>query len=119
MWNLRSQSLKNWYLGQQLYLRVYDADPNPAKERPPPDNLLLCGKCFVLNIYIFFLVFVMYFYSKLTMFYLFIYYLFTGAFGPLAPPPPPLPRPPSPPAPANPSPSQASSTQITWYTKKF
>ncbi|XP_052311051.1 monocopper oxidase-like protein SKU5 [Populus trichocarpa] len=43
MWNLRSQSLKNWYLGQQLYLRVYDADPNPAKERPPPDNLLLCG----------------------------------------------------------------------------
>lgn len=52
MWNLRSQSLKNWYLGQQLYLRVYDADPNPAKERPPPDNLLLCGKCFVLNIYI-------------------------------------------------------------------
>ncbi|KAJ6901771.1 hypothetical protein NC651_019518 [Populus alba x Populus x berolinensis] len=53
MWNLRSQSLKNWYLGQQLYLRVYDADPNPAKERPPPDNLLLCGKCFVRNIYLF------------------------------------------------------------------
>ncbi|XP_050209249.2 monocopper oxidase-like protein SKU5, partial [Mercurialis annua] len=44
MWNLRSQNLKNWYLGQQLYLRVYDADPNPAKERPPPNNLLLCGK---------------------------------------------------------------------------
>ncbi|KAK6228311.1 hypothetical protein SCA6_000651, partial [Theobroma cacao] len=43
MWNLRSQNLKNWYLGQELYIRVYDADPNPAKERPPPDNLLLCG----------------------------------------------------------------------------
>ncbi|KAF2295428.1 hypothetical protein GH714_032902 [Hevea brasiliensis] len=43
MWNLRSQNLRNWYLGQELYLRVYDADPNPAKERPPPDNLLLCG----------------------------------------------------------------------------
>ncbi|KAJ6909257.1 hypothetical protein NC652_020295 [Populus alba x Populus x berolinensis] len=44
MWNLRSQCLKNWYLGQQLYLRVYDADdPNPAQEKPPPDNLLLCG----------------------------------------------------------------------------
>ncbi|KAJ6986773.1 SKU5 similar 8 [Populus alba x Populus x berolinensis] len=42
MWNLRSQCLKNWYLGQQLYLRVYDADPNPAQEKPPPDNLLLC-----------------------------------------------------------------------------
>ncbi|XP_021690259.2 monocopper oxidase-like protein SKU5 [Hevea brasiliensis] len=43
MWNLRSQSLKNWYLGQELYIRVHDNDPNPAKERPPPDNLLLCG----------------------------------------------------------------------------
>ena len=37
MWNLRSQLLKYWYLGQELYLRVYDADPNPAKERPPPE----------------------------------------------------------------------------------
>ncbi|PKI34879.1 hypothetical protein CRG98_044725 [Punica granatum] len=44
MWNLRSQHLKHWYLGQELYIRVYDPDPNPAKERPPPDNLLLCGE---------------------------------------------------------------------------
>ncbi|PON98613.1 Copper-resistance protein [Trema orientale] len=44
MWNLRSQNLKNWYLGQELYVRVYDADPNPAKERPAPEDLLLCGK---------------------------------------------------------------------------
>ncbi|WCJ19239.1 SKU5 similar 3 [Euphorbia peplus] len=44
MWNLRSQILKNWYLGEELYLRVYDADPNPAKERNPPLNLLYCGK---------------------------------------------------------------------------
>ncbi|TYI29541.1 hypothetical protein ES332_A05G323200v1 [Gossypium tomentosum] len=43
MWNLRSQTLKNWYLGLQLYIRVYDPDPNPAKERPPPENLLFCG----------------------------------------------------------------------------
>ncbi|GFZ14686.1 SKU5 similar 4 [Actinidia rufa] len=43
MWNLRSQQLRNWYLGQELYLRVYDADPDPAKERPPPQNLLFCG----------------------------------------------------------------------------
>lgn len=43
MWNLRSQLLKNWFLGQELYLRVHDSDPNPAKERPPPANLLLCG----------------------------------------------------------------------------
>ncbi|KAF8039125.1 hypothetical protein BT93_B1620 [Corymbia citriodora subsp. variegata] len=43
MWNLRSQHSKHWYLGQELYIRVYDADPNPAKERLPPENLLLCG----------------------------------------------------------------------------
>ncbi|CAI0410876.1 unnamed protein product, partial [Linum tenue] len=43
MWNLRSQKLRNWYMGQELYLRVYDPDPNPAKEFSPPANLLLCG----------------------------------------------------------------------------
>ncbi|KAK3019659.1 hypothetical protein RJ639_004042, partial [Escallonia herrerae] len=43
MWNLRSQHLKHWYLGQELYIRVHDDDPNPAKERPPPRNVLLCG----------------------------------------------------------------------------
>ncbi|CAH1430419.1 unnamed protein product [Lactuca virosa] len=43
MWNLRSQHLKHWYLGQELYVRVHDDDPNPAKENPPPENLLLCG----------------------------------------------------------------------------
>ncbi|XP_027155668.1 monocopper oxidase-like protein SKU5 [Coffea eugenioides] len=44
MWNLRSQHLKNWYLGQELYIRVNDGDPNPAKENPPPENVLLCGQ---------------------------------------------------------------------------
>lgn len=44
MWNLRSQHLKHWYLGQELYVRVHDDDPNPAKENPPPENLLLCGE---------------------------------------------------------------------------
>ncbi|ESW16237.1 hypothetical protein PHAVU_007G140000 [Phaseolus vulgaris] len=44
MWNLRSQNLQSWYLGEELYVRVYDPDPNPAKEKPPPPNLLLCGK---------------------------------------------------------------------------
>ncbi|KAK8952276.1 Monocopper oxidase-like protein SKU5 [Platanthera zijinensis] len=43
MWNLRSQILENWYLGQELYIRVHDSDPNPAKERHPPANLLQCG----------------------------------------------------------------------------
>ncbi|RWR91984.1 monocopper oxidase-like protein SKU5 [Cinnamomum micranthum f. kanehirae] len=44
MWNLRSQILENWYLGQEIYVRVHDPDPNPAKEKPPPQNLLHCGK---------------------------------------------------------------------------
>ncbi|XP_059458431.1 monocopper oxidase-like protein SKU5 [Corylus avellana] len=44
MWNSRSQLLKNWFLGQELYLRVYDADPNPAKEWPPQKTFLLCEK---------------------------------------------------------------------------
>ncbi|KAL5735066.1 hypothetical protein ACOSP7_032927 [Xanthoceras sorbifolium] len=43
MWNLRSQLLNNWYLGQEFYIRVFNGDPDPAKERPPPQNLLLCG----------------------------------------------------------------------------
>ncbi|CAI0410867.1 unnamed protein product [Linum tenue] len=47
MWNLRSQNLKNWFLGQEMYIRVHNDDPNPAKERPPPSNLLLCGQSFI------------------------------------------------------------------------
>lgn len=43
MWNLRSQLLKHWYLGQELYVRVHDDDSNRAKEQRPPDNLLRCG----------------------------------------------------------------------------
>ncbi|KAI4352670.1 hypothetical protein L6164_006898 [Bauhinia variegata] len=47
MWNLRSQLLNHWYLGQELYVRIHDDDPDPAKERSPPDNLLRCGSlCF-------------------------------------------------------------------------
>ncbi|XP_059669146.1 monocopper oxidase-like protein SKU5 [Cornus florida] len=43
MWNLRSQHLTHWYKGQELYIRVHDDDPNPLKEKPPPENVLLCG----------------------------------------------------------------------------
>ncbi|XP_040968278.1 monocopper oxidase-like protein SKU5 isoform X2 [Gossypium hirsutum] len=50
MWNLRSQHLKNWYLGQELYLRVYDPDPNPDKEKKPPENMLLCAPLAPTNI---------------------------------------------------------------------
>ncbi|KAG5239650.1 monocopper oxidase protein [Salix suchowensis] len=46
--NLRPQSLKNWCLGQELYIRVFDGDPNPAKERPPPHSLLQFYAVFLL-----------------------------------------------------------------------
>ena len=59
MWNLRSQNLQSWYLGEELYVRVYDADPNPAKEKPPPQNLLLCGQ-FMLKLQSFFYLFVLF-----------------------------------------------------------
>ncbi|CAN1238511.1 Monocopper oxidase-like protein SKU5, partial [Linum grandiflorum] len=32
------------YPGGWTAIRVHDDDPNPAKERPPPANILLCGK---------------------------------------------------------------------------
>jgi len=54
MWNLRSQNLQSWYLGEELYVRVYDPDPNPAKEKPPPPNLLLCGQCMLNSIFLLF-----------------------------------------------------------------
>ncbi|KAK9127556.1 hypothetical protein Syun_016353 [Stephania yunnanensis] len=43
MWNLRSERLESWFLGQEMYLRVTDYDPDPARERGPPQNLLYCG----------------------------------------------------------------------------
>ncbi|GLJ55779.1 hypothetical protein SUGI_1197750 [Cryptomeria japonica] len=43
MWNLRSEILENWYLGQEIYMRVFDPDPNPLKEKPIPSNTIYCG----------------------------------------------------------------------------
>ncbi|XP_057529119.1 L-ascorbate oxidase homolog [Amaranthus tricolor] len=44
MWNLRSAIWTRQYLGQQLYLRVWNADKSLANEYNPPSNVLLCGK---------------------------------------------------------------------------
>ncbi|CAN4126582.1 unnamed protein product [Withania somnifera] len=49
MWNLRSQKLKNWFLGQQLYIRVYDSNPNPAKEHIPPKIYSIVEACWHLH----------------------------------------------------------------------
>ncbi|KAH0697513.1 hypothetical protein KY290_015385 [Solanum tuberosum] len=44
MWNLRSAMWDRQYLGQQVYLRVYDPTPSLANEYDIPTNALLCGK---------------------------------------------------------------------------
>ncbi|XP_044511456.1 L-ascorbate oxidase homolog [Mangifera indica] len=44
MWNLRSAIWERQYLGQQFYLKVYDAIHSLANEDNPPSNILLCGK---------------------------------------------------------------------------
>lgn len=44
MWNLRSAIWDRQYLGQQLYLRVYNPIHSLANEYDIPTNMLLCGK---------------------------------------------------------------------------
>lgn len=44
MWNLRSAIWGRQYLGQQLYLRVWNSVKSFANEYDPPTNILLCGK---------------------------------------------------------------------------
>nr|POE88507.1 monocopper oxidase-like protein sku5 [Quercus suber] len=50
MWNLRSQNAENWYLGQELYIRVKGIgqdDPSTIPiqdEAPIPENVIKCGK---------------------------------------------------------------------------
>ncbi|KAE8696707.1 putative Chaperone DnaJ-domain superfamily protein [Hibiscus syriacus] len=49
-WNLRSQNVENWYLGQELYLRVKGASEDghapisPRDEAPIPQNVIKCGR---------------------------------------------------------------------------
>ncbi|CAN1127308.1 Monocopper oxidase-like protein SKU5 [Linum perenne] len=57
IWNLRSQNVEKWYLGQELYLRVKGVgteDPMSIPERdesPIPHNAILCGRVMNLTDY--------------------------------------------------------------------
>ncbi|KAL6123364.1 hypothetical protein ACLB2K_075886 [Fragaria x ananassa] len=42
-WNLRSQNLDRWYLGQETYLRIVNPEENGETEFTAPDNVLYCG----------------------------------------------------------------------------
>ncbi|XP_028764025.1 L-ascorbate oxidase homolog [Neltuma alba] len=44
MWNLRSAIWSRRYLGQELYLRVWNNEKSLFTETDPPPNLLFCGK---------------------------------------------------------------------------
>ena len=50
MWNLRSQNAENWYLGQELYIRVKGIGQDDPSTIPIQDearileNVIKCGK---------------------------------------------------------------------------
>ncbi|XP_078442503.1 monocopper oxidase-like protein SKU5 [Wolffia australiana] len=44
VWNLRTENLDRWYLGQETYIRVVDPDQTNKSVLAPPDNVLYCGR---------------------------------------------------------------------------
>lgn len=43
VWNLRTENLDSWYLGQETYVRIVNPEENNKTELPMPDNALYCG----------------------------------------------------------------------------
>ncbi|KAJ0106218.1 hypothetical protein Patl1_18552 [Pistacia atlantica] len=43
VWNLRTENLDSWYLGQETYVRVVNPESTNKTEFPIPDNALFCG----------------------------------------------------------------------------
>ncbi|CAI9288805.1 unnamed protein product [Lactuca saligna] len=43
IWNLRTENLDSWYLGQETYIRIVNPEINNKTELPMPDNALFCG----------------------------------------------------------------------------
>ncbi|XVF10789.1 hypothetical protein REPUB_Repub07fG0213500 [Reevesia pubescens] len=43
VWNLRTENLDSWYLGQETYVRVVNPEATNKTEFPIPDNALYCG----------------------------------------------------------------------------
>ncbi|MBA0835091.1 hypothetical protein Goarm_007396, partial [Gossypium armourianum] len=43
VWNLRTENLDSWYLGQETYIRVVNPEVTNKTELPMPDNVLYCG----------------------------------------------------------------------------
>ncbi|PON92955.1 Copper-resistance protein [Trema orientale] len=43
VWNLRTENLDSWYLGQETYIKVVNPEATNKTEFPIPDNALFCG----------------------------------------------------------------------------
>lgn len=43
VWNVRTENLDTWYLGQEVYVRVVNPEATNKTELPVPDNALYCG----------------------------------------------------------------------------
>ncbi|XP_062074050.1 monocopper oxidase-like protein SKU5 [Humulus lupulus] len=43
IWNLRTENLDSWYLGQETYIKVVNPEATNKTELPIPDNALFCG----------------------------------------------------------------------------
>ncbi|KAJ7952469.1 monocopper oxidase-like protein SKU5 [Quillaja saponaria] len=43
VWNLRTDNLDSWYLGQETYVRIVNPEATNKTELPMPDNALFCG----------------------------------------------------------------------------
>ncbi|KAJ7944774.1 monocopper oxidase-like protein SKU5 [Quillaja saponaria] len=43
VWNLRTENLDSWYLGQETYVRVVNPEATNKTELPMPENALFCG----------------------------------------------------------------------------
>lgn len=43
VWNLRTENLDRWYLGQETYIRIVNPEENGDTSMDVPGNALYCG----------------------------------------------------------------------------
>uniref|UniRef100_A0A7N0V7S2 Monocopper oxidase-like protein SKU5 n=1 Tax=Kalanchoe fedtschenkoi TaxID=63787 RepID=A0A7N0V7S2_KALFE len=43
VWNLRTENLDSWHLGQETYIRIVNPEATNKTEVPMPENVLYCG----------------------------------------------------------------------------
>ncbi|XP_064958045.1 monocopper oxidase-like protein SKU5 [Musa acuminata AAA Group] len=43
IWNVRTENLDTWYLGQEAYMKIVNPERTNKTELPVPDNVLYCG----------------------------------------------------------------------------